>query len=118
MEAARLSTSDCFLAFRRAFRGGLIVKTRTPSEPATPAWTPKRQEGGARTECTERVVLRAEGFETSGWTLNVSRGGLRAVVEDRLDLDVHYEILVGEAATPRHVRLVWSQNQSDGQSLA
>jgi hypothetical protein len=61
------------------------------------------------------VVLKAPGFETSGWTLNISRGGLRAVVEERLSLDLEYEIVVGEAAQPRRVRLVWSQNQADGQ---
>ena len=71
--------------------------------------------GGARKEATERVSLRAPGFETSGWTLNVSRGGLRAIVEDRLTLGVEYELTLGEATTPRRAALVWSQDQTDGQ---
>ncbi len=91
------------------------MKSRTPSDPGTPAWTPRRSVGGARKECTERVTVRQGDFETKGWTLNISRGGLRAVVEERLSLDVEYEILVGDAATPRRVRLVWSQDQADGQ---
>ena len=92
------------------------VKNRPPSEPTVPpGWTPRRSVGGARKESTERVSLRSPGFETSGWTLNVSRGGLRAIVEERLTLGVEYELTVGDATVPRRVTLVWSQDQSDGQ---
>ena len=98
-----------------------VVKSRPPSDSSTdpaseaPAWSPRRNVGGARKEATERVTLRATGFETSGWTLNVSRGGLRAIVEDRLTLGVEFELVVGDAAAPRRATLVWSQDQSDGQ---
>lgn len=61
------------------------------------------------------MSLRAPGFETSGWTLNVSRGGLRAIVEERLTLEVEYELTIGDATTPRRATLVWSQDQNDGQ---
>jgi hypothetical protein len=47
--------------------------------------------------------------------LNVSRGGLRAIVEERLAPGVEYEILVGDATAPRRIALVWSQEQADGQ---
>ncbi len=91
-----------------------LVKSRPPSESSTPAWTPRRSVGGARREATERVTLTAVGFETSGWTLNISRGGVRAIVEERLTPGVEYEIVVGEAGA-RRAALVWSQDQEDGQ---
>jgi hypothetical protein len=79
-----------------------------------PAWTPRRSVGGARREATERVSVKGEGFETSGWTLNISRGGVRAILENALTPGVTYEITVGDAA-PRKAELVWSQDQQDGQ---
>ena len=61
--------------------------------------------------------LRAEGFETNGWTLNVSRGGVRAIVEDALSQGVEYEIVVGdeEVVKPRRATVVWLQDEADGQ---
>jgi hypothetical protein len=91
------------------------VKSRPTSESSVPAWTPRRSVGGARREATERVTLKAEGFETSGWTLNISRGGVRAILEERLTPGVEYEIVVGDTTTCRKAELVWSQDQSDGQ---
>jgi hypothetical protein len=90
------------------------LKSRKPSDPFLPPRTPRRLSG-ARKEATERLTLRAHGFETSGWTLNISRGGLRAIVEDRLAADVEYEVVMGETGAPRRAMLVWSQDQSDGQ---
>jgi hypothetical protein len=60
------------------------------------------------------VVIRAPSFESSGWTLNVSRGGLRCVFEEALDPERDYEISVGEEAA-RKVRVVWSRAEADGQ---
>lgn len=90
------------------------VKPKTPSDPSIQPRTPRRL-AGARKEATERVTLRAQGFTTSGWTLNISRGGLRAIVEDRLTADVEYELFMGDAEAPRRAALVWSQDQADGQ---
>lgn len=89
-------------------------KESDPPEPRIQSRTPRRNAGGARTELTERLTIRAPGFETHGWTLNVSRGGLRAIVEEALSAGIVYEVLVGEAE-PRRARLVWSQDESDGQ---
>lgn len=77
--------------------------------------TLQRRKGGARTELTERVTLRSAGFSTTGWTLNVSRGGLRAIVEERLSVDVDYEVLIGEEAAGRLARVVWARDEQDGQ---
>ena len=93
-----------------------VVKNRPPSVSSTPPSCPQRRiAGGARREATERVSLKAPGFETTGWTLNISRGGLRAIVEERLAMGIDYEILVGDAPTARRATLVWSQEQADGQ---
>jgi hypothetical protein len=62
-------------------------------------------------------MLRAPGFTTSGWTLNVSRGGVRLVVEDKVDVGREYEIAIGDEQTNvlRRGRVVWVQDEADGQ---
>jgi hypothetical protein len=92
--------------------------TRRSPPPPTPAGVhaQRRAVGGARREATERVTLRGPGFETHGWTLNVSRGGIRAVVEEPLKSGVEYVLLVGDAeASARKVSVVWVQDEADGQ---
>ena len=60
--------------------------------------------------------MRGPGFETHGWTLNVSRGGMRAIVEEPLKSGMEYELLVGDAETTgRKVAVVWVQDEADGQ---
>jgi hypothetical protein len=63
------------------------------------------------------VLVRSVGFETNGWALNVSRGGVRAVVEDPLIQGMEYQVVVGgeESVTPRRATVVWLQDESDGQ---
>lgn len=92
-----------------------MANRRSSESPAPPPWTPRRSTGGARKELTERVTIRAPGFEATGWTLNVSRGGLRAIVESRLAPDVEYEVTFGDATSGRRVLLVWSKEENDGQ---
>lgn len=65
-------------------------------------------------ELSERVVIRRAELETSGWTLNVSRGGLRAVLEQPLDPTLEYEVEVGGAA-PRRACIAWAKAEADGQ---
>lgn len=55
------------------------------------------------------------GFSTTGWTLNVSRGGLRAIVEQGLSPGVEYEVEIGEGGNPRRAGVVWSKDETDGQ---
>lgn len=78
---------------------------------------PRRHSGGARREASERVRVRCAGFETNGWTLNVSRGGLRAIVEEPLREGVEYDVVVGDEETQptRRATVVWLQDESDGQ---
>lgn len=63
------------------------------------------------------MVIRAPGFETQGWTLNVSRGGLRVVVEEPLRQGVDYEVVVGDSDNDaaRSASVVWVKDAADGQ---
>jgi hypothetical protein len=74
----------------------------------------RRGEGGSRREASDRVVLRAGARSLSGWMLNVSRGGLRVVVEEPLSLGEEFEAELGDAEGCRPVRVVWLRTQTDG----
>lgn len=52
--------------------------------------------------------------ELSGWALNKSRGGLRAIVEDPVELGEEFEITVGDATESKPGRIVWIQEEPDG----
>jgi hypothetical protein len=91
----------------------VIVSRRTPP---SEVHAQRRATGGARREATDRVTLRGPGFETQGWTLNVSRGGMRAIVEEPVKSGAEYELIVGgEEKSARKVAVVWVQDEADGQ---
>jgi hypothetical protein len=52
--------------------------------------------------------------EIVAWTLNVSRGGLRVVVEDSVIVGGTYEVRLGESE-PRPAKVVWIREEADGQ---
>ena len=60
------------------------------------------------------MTIRNDDVEAVGWTLNVSRGGIRAVMEEELDANAEYLVIVGEAP-PRRARVAWARSESDGQ---
>ncbi len=74
------------------------------------------RRGGARREVTERVTLRADdGRVLEGWALNVSRGGLRAILEDKVVLGQKFDIGLGtDEVIHRAGRIVWIQEEPDG----
>ena len=78
------------------------------------------RRGGARQTVSDRVTFRGEtGAIREGWALNVSRGGLRAILDDdtgKVELGEEYAISVGEtgAAVARKGRIVWLQEEPDG----
>jgi PilZ domain len=74
-----------------------------------------RRAGGPRREATERVRLRNGSFQTTGWTLNISRGGARIVLEEAAELGGRYQIEMGPEAEARDVRIIWTQDEADGQ---
>lgn len=93
--------------------GGALPPTGKP--PTTGVHAMRR--GGARREVTERVTLRSsnDGRVLEGWALNVSRRGLRAILEERVVLGQKFDIGVGtDDAIRRPGRIVWVQEEPDG----
>jgi hypothetical protein len=72
--------------------------------------------GGARREASERVRLRADDRVIEGWTLNASRGGLRVIVEDRLEVGAVFGLSVGDGVPEvvRQSQVAWVQDEADG----
>jgi hypothetical protein len=78
----------------------------------------RRGAGGARREISARLTLRSGTTEYDGWALNISRGGIRVVIEGRVHLG---QVLAVEGydadnmdAPARRARVVWSQDEPDG----
>jgi hypothetical protein len=94
----------------------------------TPAGTPGEgipatRRGGIRREVTARVKLKPrsvtipEGEPYDGWALNVSRGGVRVILEVKVELGTEFDIeLQGESGldVTRAGRVVWLQDEPDG----
>lgn len=74
------------------------------------------RRGGARREVTERVTLKTDdGKELEGWALNVSRGGVRIILEDKVALGQKFDVTVGtDEVLVRSGRIVWVQEEPDG----
>jgi PilZ domain len=76
------------------------------------------RRGGPRREVTERVHLLGGNLKTrEGWALNVSRGGVRVILEERVELGEEYDVTIGieeAAALNRKARVVWLQEEPDG----
>lgn len=73
-----------------------------------------RREDGARQTVSERVVFHRNDERVEGWALNMSRGGLRAIVESPLEVAGEFQIAVGDSAPPRAGKIVWVQQEKDG----
>jgi hypothetical protein len=92
-------------------------RTPTPSHGfKVPSGAHAMRRGGARREVTERVTLRTEEDEVlEGWALNVSRGGLRAILEEKVSLGQKFEVTLGtDEVLSRTARIVWVQEEPDG----
>lgn len=63
------------------------------------------------------MVLRSPGRQFDGWTLNVSRGGVRVILEGAVAVGDEFDVLVGsdEEGSPRPGRVVWVRDEADGQ---
>ncbi len=83
------------------------------------------RRGGARVEVSARVSLRPLATSASpavldGWALNVSRGGVRVILEEKIEPGTHFEVtLIGRPAdadppSPQIGRVVWIQEEPDG----
>jgi hypothetical protein len=79
------------------------------------------RRGGARREASGRVTLKDKsGQILEGWTLNVSKGGVRVILEEKVELGAEFEITLeggtGDAPAPPPAlgRIVWVQEEPDG----
>jgi hypothetical protein len=76
------------------------------------------RRGGARHDVTARVTLKGKaGPVLEGWALNISRGGLRVILEDKVELGAEFEVTLtidGQGGTPVVGRVVWVQEEPDG----
>jgi hypothetical protein len=70
---------------------------------------------------TARVTLTPRGSESlaplEGWALNVSRGGVRVILEEKVELGAEFDIdLSAESGLDvvRAGRVVWVQEEPDG----
>ena len=58
---------------------------------------------------------RGEERAYEGWALNVSRGGVRAILEEQLLLGEEFEVTIGDSnPLVRRARVVWLQEEKDG----
>ena len=77
------------------------------------------RRNAARREISARVALKSRAGEVlDGWALNVSRGGVRVILEGKVELGGEFEITVAEDgashAGPQRCRVVWVQQEPDG----
>jgi PilZ domain len=79
-----------------------------------PGLPPTRRAGGARQNVSYRVALLRGELELTAWALNLSRGGLRAILEDRVELGEDVEVHIDEIQVQRRGRVVWTQDEPDG----
>jgi hypothetical protein len=124
----------------------ITVNKRRSLTPSTgmPNVLPRAQarRGGVRQTASDRVTFRSDaGALREGWALNVSRGGLRAILDDapddamgdgtsdeggKIELGEEYAIFLGveadglgasdasDARKMRRGRIVWLQEEPDG----
>ncbi|MBS2012177.1 MAG: PilZ domain-containing protein [Deltaproteobacteria bacterium] len=96
-----------------------MTKKTIPTPPdgiRVPSGVHAMRRGGARREVTERVSLTGEdGALHEGWALNVSRGGLRAILEEKVVLGQKFDVAIGtDDVIRRPSRVVWVQEEPDG----
>ena len=120
-------------ARRRCYHSHFVKNRRslTPSDaPDEPGDVHATRRGGARHEISARVSLRGMGVAANaggpvvapfeGWALNVSRGGLRVILEQSVELGAEFEVTMTGSAlgdddgVPRVGRIVWVQEEPDG----
>lgn len=73
----------------------------------------RRQTGGSRREASDRIRVAIDDREIDGWALNVSRGGVRVILDEALDPGTRVRVAIGEQPF-REGRVVWVQAEPDG----
>ena len=75
---------------------------------------PTRRVGGSRKEASDRLRFVIGERSVDGWALNKSRGGIRAIVDEVIELGTALQLFIADAAEPRPARIVWIQEEPDG----
>ena len=99
-----------------------LTPSPTPSPGALAESVHATRRGDARHEVGSRVTLRSgAGTLLEGWALNVSRGGVRVILEEKVELGSEFEITLKtgaeestDAVEARFGRIVWLQEEPDG----
>ena len=73
-----------------------------------------RRSDGPRKNTSERVIFHFSDRTVGGWALNMSRGGLRAIVEEQVSEGEKFELSVGESEERRAACIVWVRAAKDG----
>lgn len=78
----------------------------------------RRHSGGARVNLSRPIVMTAPGRTLEGWALNISRGGVRVLVEESLAVGELFDLSIGDDGEPdslrRKGRIAWVQEGADG----
>jgi hypothetical protein len=100
-------------------RRSLTPTTGTPNASGATTKEHALRRGGHRQTVSDRVTFRGERSLREGWALNVSRGGVRAILDEdsgKVELGEEYDIWVGAATdgAGKRGRIVWLQEEPDG----
>ncbi len=91
-----------------------VQKSGDAGAPTTDEAGRARREAGARREVNDTVVFHRDDEAIEGWALNISRGGLRAIVDVALTVDDEFEMTLGDSSQRRPVRVVWVRMEKGG----
>jgi hypothetical protein len=73
-----------------------------------------RRVGGVRSPVSDAVHFKQGDRVLVGWSLNLSRGGLRVILEETVEVGEEFEITLGEDEEPRPGRIVWAREEKGG----
>ncbi|MDP9149920.1 MAG: PilZ domain-containing protein [Myxococcota bacterium] len=97
------------------------VKNRrslTPSTGASACDVHATRRSWARHEVSARVTVKPPSGEVlEGWALNLSRGGVRVILETKVELGAELEVSVFMSVSPPSPQVglvVWVQDEPDG----
>lgn len=102
---------------RRPHYPPLRLTTPPPPPPSAPPGALRRNGGGRVSFDRRAVIVRGE-QSFDAWSMNVSRGGLRVIMEDEVASGEEVDVIVGEPGEPDHFRkasrVAWVQPEQGG----
>ncbi len=94
-----------------------IRRHLTPPRQTPAPFGVREQRKSVRREVSDRVTLKGSRGSQDGWALNITRGGVRVIVEREVELGEVVDITVGledDSPLVRQGRVVWIQEEADG----